>query len=270
MIKTRTDGVRKAKGKYITSIDGDDTFIHKDILKNSLYIAKKANLDIVEFSKYTYKKGKFIEKYYFDFPGIDLNYIVYQPELKTKFISSTNKNNRFNLENKQIIGKFIKNNLYKKAMRYVGKKYTEYYINFAEDTIFSISLFHFANSYYLMKEIGYLYDREEKVKFIPKEENKVCKVVDKIKNFDMIIYIKFLVEKTGNNLKEQLMAYKEFLSINFLSRLYNNKLDGKHYKIMIYILDKFLTFEFLNQEKKNYLNELKNRVIKKKKRDDID
>ena len=120
-----------------------------------------------------------------------------------------------------------------------------------------------------MKEIGYLYDRGEKIKFIPKEENKECKVVDKLKNFDMIMYIKFLVEKTGNNLKEQLMAYKEFLSINFLSRLYNNKLDGKHYKIMLQILDKYLTFEFLNQEQKNYLNELKNRVIKKKKRDNI-
>ena len=44
-IKTRSDGMRKAKGKYIASIDGDDAFIHKDILKNSLYIAEKGNLD---------------------------------------------------------------------------------------------------------------------------------------------------------------------------------------------------------------------------------
>ena len=270
MIKTRTDGVRKAKGKYITSIDGDDTFIHKDILKNSLYIAEKANLDIVEFSKYTYKKGKFIEKYYFDFPGIDLNYIVYQPELKTKFISSANKNNRFNLENKQIIGKFIKNNLYKKAMRYVGKKYTEYYINFAEDTIFSISLFHLANSYYLMKEIGYLYDRGEKVKYIPKEKNIICKVVDKIKDFDKLKYIKFLVEKVGNNLKEQIFVYKELLSVNFLSYLYNIKLEKRHYEIMLKILEKFFTLEFLKKPQKDYLIELKNRVMKKKIRDNFD
>ena len=37
-IKSRTDGIRKAKGKYITIIDGDDSLIHKDILKNSLLI----------------------------------------------------------------------------------------------------------------------------------------------------------------------------------------------------------------------------------------
>ena len=36
-IKSRTDGIRKSKGKYITIIDGDDALIHKDILKNSLY-----------------------------------------------------------------------------------------------------------------------------------------------------------------------------------------------------------------------------------------
>ena len=41
MIKTRTDGVRIAKGKYITSIDGDDTFIHKDILKIVYILQKK-------------------------------------------------------------------------------------------------------------------------------------------------------------------------------------------------------------------------------------
>ncbi len=48
-IKTRADGIKKAKGKYITFIDGDDAFIHKDILNNSLYIIERANLDIVEF-----------------------------------------------------------------------------------------------------------------------------------------------------------------------------------------------------------------------------
>ena len=72
MIKTRTDGVRKAKGKYIASIDGDDTFIHKDILKNSVYIAEKGNLDIVDFPKRFFSRQKFYETIY-HFPNLNLN-----------------------------------------------------------------------------------------------------------------------------------------------------------------------------------------------------
>ena len=106
MIKTRTDGVRKAKGKYITSIDGDDAFIHKDILKNSLYIAQKGNLDIVEFQKYIFRERGFTEKFC-EFIDINLDYIIHQPELRHKFISM-NKKFYFYLTNRQIIGKLIK------------------------------------------------------------------------------------------------------------------------------------------------------------------
>ena len=60
-ICSRTDGIRKAKGRYITIIDGDDALIHKDILKNSLFIIQKAKLDVVEFPARQYKRGRFIQ-----------------------------------------------------------------------------------------------------------------------------------------------------------------------------------------------------------------
>ena len=40
-MKSRTDGIRKAKGKYITIIDCDDALIHKNILKNFYLLLKK-------------------------------------------------------------------------------------------------------------------------------------------------------------------------------------------------------------------------------------
>ena len=40
-MKSRTDGIRKAKGKYITMFDGDDALIHKNILKNFYLLLKK-------------------------------------------------------------------------------------------------------------------------------------------------------------------------------------------------------------------------------------
>ena len=57
-MKNRIDGIRKAKGKYITIVDGDDALIQKNILKNSLDIATLGNLDIVEFYGYSYLKGE--------------------------------------------------------------------------------------------------------------------------------------------------------------------------------------------------------------------
>ena len=42
-MKSRTDGIRKAKGKYITIIDGDDALIHKNILKIVFILLKKEN-----------------------------------------------------------------------------------------------------------------------------------------------------------------------------------------------------------------------------------
>ena len=192
-----------------------------------------------------------------------------QPELRTKFIW-IDKFNNYHLINEQIIGKLIKNKLYKKAMKYVGKRYTEDYINRAEDRIFIVSFFHLANSYYLMKEIGYLYYKGKKVKYSPNEKSKKCKVIDKIKDFDHFKFTKFLVENTGNNFKEQMVAYKQLRSLNFLYQIYNIKLDHRHYKIMLKILNKSLAFEFLSKDKKDYIIEIKNKVLKRKKRDNID
>ena len=58
-IKSRTDGIRVAKGKYITIIDGDDTLIHQNILNNSLTLANLGKLDVVEFKALMYRNGVF-------------------------------------------------------------------------------------------------------------------------------------------------------------------------------------------------------------------
>ena len=48
-IKSRSDAVKIAKGKYITIVDGDDALCHRNVLYNSLSILNMANLDVVEF-----------------------------------------------------------------------------------------------------------------------------------------------------------------------------------------------------------------------------
>ena len=111
-IKSRSDAIKLAKGKYITIIDGDDGLATNDILFNCFSIAKIADLDVVEFynANFVKKKYKNIGKNLL--PIDNLNHrIIYQPELKYKFIKKTDKDELWYYLNRQIWGKLIKNDI---------------------------------------------------------------------------------------------------------------------------------------------------------------
>ena len=267
VIKSRTDGIKRAKGRYITIIDGDDALIHKDILKNSLYIANKAHLDIIEFQAGVYKNGKLVRTLK-NYPQLNLKNIVYQPQLKTIFI---NVNNSFpdDIFNRAIWGKLIKKTLFNKMLDEIGIEYTDDFINYAEDTIMVITLLNLAKSYYLMNEKGYLYslDKIKNVQF--KHLNKTCKIVNKIKNFDYFKFLKFLVDKRCKEENDQKIAYREIISINYERYLSKIKMDKRHYKILFYILTKALQFEFLNKKQKNVLGSIRRKIMFKKNKENI-
>jgi len=259
-IKSRTDGIRKAKGKYITIIDGDDALIHKNILKNCLFIAQKGKLDVVEFKGITYSKGKLgntVYNYYNKKDFIDL--IIYQPELRDKFI------NRKNLcfDNRVIWGKFIKKDLFQKLLIYLGKEYTDDYINEAEDILMAISLYHLANSYYIMKQPGYIYSFDEKKNKFPLINKKVCKINNKVKGFGFYKFYQFLVDKSSKNDLEKNNILAEMKSIDSRNKL-NMKLSDEYYQIIFHIYDTMLKWEFYNEQHTNYIINIKNKIIKKR------
>ena len=165
-IKTRTEGIKIAKGNYITILDGDDTFIHSNIFYDSLYIANLANLDVIEFkASINGVITPIVNDYYKN------NKIIYQPELKTKFIVIKNDESFRPIINRNICFKLIKNEVLKKVINIIGPKYTEVYMLRYEDTIMSYILFKVANSYYLMKELGYYYSKNDKKKLKLKEKS---------------------------------------------------------------------------------------------------
>ena len=81
IMKTRGDGFKIAKGKYITAVDGDDALIQKDILNNSFHIARMGDLDVVEFFGAMFVKN--INKGYIHYHGV--KGILGQPQLRTRF-----------------------------------------------------------------------------------------------------------------------------------------------------------------------------------------
>lgn len=251
-IKSRSDGVRIASGKYITVLDGDDGLIHKDILNHSLYIANLGNLDVVEFKIMAFNgrsRKQLLNKY-----TMENNDILYQPKLRTKFFFFNNDPRYRAFQNRNICGKIIRNKIFKKVLNRIGTKYTEDYILFYEDTIMAFTLFQIANSYYYMKEEGYYYSKEDKGSklllstinnFIPKVNETIIKGIDPIK------YLQFLVEKTRNNKIERQLIYHEIISINYVWNFY--KYINHHFKMLFDILDKMIINRFLLKDQKQRL-----------------
>ena len=259
-MKSRVDGLRKAKGKYITTIDGDDALIHKDILKNSLYIIEKAKLDVVQFLGLTYNNGKPGDLIY-DYNKTNISYIIYQPELRNKFITKVSHISKYVFSNRVIWGKLIKNELYQKLLIYIGPELTDDYNNEAEDTLMAIGLFHLAKSYYVMKEIGYYYSKDEKKNRFKKNNNKICKINNKTKYFGWYKYYKFLVDKHNKNDYEKNMVMNE-MKIPEPRKRINQKLDDRHYKILFYVYDKMLEWNCWDNKQREYIIGEKNYVIK--------
>ena len=264
-IKSRTDGIRNAKGKYITIIDGDDALIHKDILKNCLYIALKVNIDVVEFRAGEYKNEKFNGIVY-DYNPINVEKIIYQPELRGKFFCKKGKC-KFQLINRAIWAKFIKKTLFNKILNYIGSEYVDDYINYAEDCIMTVSIFHNAKSYYVMKEMGYYYKVDNKKTNIKLKNKKCIPINEGINNF-YFNYLKFLVDHHNENKKEKRSAYHELLILGFSKILVMN-LKKKHYQIIFYVLNKLLEWDCFRLKERKHIISFKNRAIEKIKNDNI-
>ena len=262
-IKTRTEGIKIAKGKYITIIDGDDSFIHKNILNNSLYIANLADLDIVEFKGSYYRKGEFKGNVN-NYDIINITNIVYQPELRTKFFYIKERDSIRAIQSRSICFKLIKNKIFQQAIINIGQKYTDDYILTYEDTIMAVAIYQVAQSYFLMNQVGYYYSRDEFSNRFPIQKNKKCKPNGKIRGIDQVKLLQFLVEKTRNNYIERQMLYHEIISINYYSRL--SRLINRQFKEIYDIYDTIINSEFISSKQKERIKSLKAQIkIKEKK-----
>ena len=119
-----------------------------------------------------------------------------------------------------------------------------------------------ANSYYLMKERGYYYSKEERNDFQIHKEKK-CKSTNNIikKTEDPIKFLDFLLEKTKNNKIERNIIYHEIISINY----YNNitKLINNNFSYPLNIIKVMKKCRYLSKKEKEKLINIYNNLKKK-------
>ena len=262
-IKSRSDGIKIATGKYITVLDGDDSLIHKDILLHSLFIGFLGDLDVVEFKMLIYRHGKF-RNWHNRYP-IKTNDIVYQPELRTKFFFLSENHRYRAIQNRNICGKIIKNKVFQKTINNIGPKYIEDFMLGYEDTVMTVSLFQIAKSYYYMKESGYYYSKDDKkrIHFNNTKKSKTNKNYNR--GMDKIKFLNFLIEKTKNNKLERQLIFYEIMSINYYTSFYKS-IKINCYKTLYNILDKMIKCRFLSIKQKKIMKSLKNTLEEKEKR----
>ena len=198
----RNDGVLNAQGEYLLFIDCDDLLLD-NILNITYNIAKKEDLDIVQFRAYWGKN--LLNPYKYDNYGyIHNSTIKYQPELSNlMYYEYPDKilQTEYNLW-----GKLIRRNVYIKIFEQIDKKYLEQHMTLHEDGMILFILFKIAKSYLYLNVFGMFYytNQDSALSGLRKEEN-----VDKTVR-DSFLYLKFMYEYTGDNKKEKDMAVYQF------------------------------------------------------------
>ena len=190
------------------------------------------------------------------------NRIVFQPELTFKFVDLNGNNYENGFVNRAIWGKLIKKDVFKKVIEFIGPKYTEDYLSDYEDTIMTVSLFHIANSYYYMNELGYYYSKGECENHFPFLEFKKCMPLNIAinKELDSIKFLNFLLDISKETEIEYKLIYKEFIAINHFKKL--DKIT-KNFSYVYSIISRINNSNYYTKKQRQKINKIKDKLMTK-------
>ena len=152
---SRYKGVLSAKGKYIVIIDPDDLLLN-DILTKAYILANYYKLDIVH---YYHMKGNFTEN---KFIKLNISGIFYNYTIKKLY---------YNCLYRYLWDKLILRKTYIKSINFIKEKYRNSRIIIHNDEVACYAVSRVANSYGILEQVGYFYNRENK-KSITKQNFK--------------------------------------------------------------------------------------------------
>ena len=151
-LMSRADGVRFASGEYILNLDQDDLYINNLFFEIIYKKIRELNVDILQFSALNYENKYKNFKLQVKMP---VNKIITQPELKISFLQKLGVNRLGGCTTRMIWDKFVKSEIYKKAIEDLGDEFLNHRVFLYEDTLMMFELSQVANSYYFYDILGY-------------------------------------------------------------------------------------------------------------------
>ena len=135
----RNDGAYIAKGEYLLFIDGDDLLVN-DILNKTYSVAKKNELDIVQYQTYS---GDFFNSFYLSDKKRNEE-IINQPELSSLMYY---ENGYLHQSEFNVWGKLIKKETYLETLKNIDEYFLNQNMILHEDGLILFMLFKTAKSY---------------------------------------------------------------------------------------------------------------------------
>ena len=249
---SRNLGALYAKGKYIIIPDPDD-IISKNILLICYNYAEKYKYELIRFNIYTGNKKHFFSNIIKEIGNKQIN----QPELSTYIFYN---NNELKITDFYIYNKFIRKDVYIKALNYLGNNNLNIYIVLNEDQIMNYILHRTAKSYYFIKTIGYRYINNKLS--ITKTTFKVIK----LKIYFIFIHLNFIY-KYSKNVKYEKDIFNFILNKNYYNvKLINNffSFTKNDYNFYSNLINLYLNCIFITKENKYLLEEFKTILEKNK------
>ena len=252
---SRNIGVLTARGKYIMISDSDD-ILSKNVITTCYKYAEEYKYEMIRFNMYM---GKIKGKDKIDFDEIVLeDRPVFQPELSTYLFYGNN--NELQIVDSYINNKFLKKDVYLKAINSLSEEYLNMFIIYLEDSMMNYILYRTAKSLFFIKKIGYYYTQNSQ-----SINHNLFKMSELRLKFTFVFF-KLIFEYSKNTKYEKDMANLLFTNLNKNFNV-GSKLNAwtENFTYFNDIVNAYLHNMYITDENKYILEDFRN-IIEKRNR----
>ena len=254
---TRNIGVLNSRGKYIMISDSDD-ILSQNIVDTCYKYAEEKNFDMIRFNMYLGKDNK-EKRDKIDFDELILeDRPVYQPEL-SRYIFYGN-NNELEVVDKYINNKFLKSEIYIKAINSLNQEFLNMFIIYLDDAMMNYILYRTANSLYFIKKVGYYWTQNSQ-----SINYNLFKMGDFRLKFTFA-FLKLVFQNTKNTKYEKDMANHLFTSLNkAFSISYRLNNWPENFEFFSEIVNSYLKNPFITEDNKFAFEEFRGIIERRNK-----